>query len=82
MNLLERYSYSPTQRHLNGMKHIFHYLLGNIDMSLFIQMMLIMNLLGMLMQDFYLIHIKVDLKHVISLRVVILLYHGDLQSKH
>jgi hypothetical protein len=30
-----------------------------------------MNELGMLMQDFYLIHIKVDLKQVISLRVEI-----------
>jgi hypothetical protein len=36
----------------------------------------------MLIQDFYLIHIKIDLKQVISLRVVILLYHGDLQSKY
>jgi hypothetical protein len=34
MNLLERYS-SPTRRHWNGIKHIFHYLRGNIDMDLF-----------------------------------------------
>ena len=35
VNLLERYSSAPTQRHWNGIKHIFRYLRGTTDMGLF-----------------------------------------------
>ena len=35
MNLLARYSSSPTRRHQNGIKHIFCYQRGNMDMGLF-----------------------------------------------
>jgi len=35
INLLARYSSSPTRRHWNGVKHIFRYLRGTMDMSLF-----------------------------------------------
>ena len=35
VNLLARYSSTPTQRHWNGVKHIFRYLKGTIDMGLF-----------------------------------------------
>ena len=35
VNLLARYSSSPTQRHWNGIKHILRYLQGTTDMSLF-----------------------------------------------
>ena len=35
VNLLARYSSSPTKRHWNGIKHILHYLRGTIDMRLF-----------------------------------------------
>ncbi|XP_047270308.1 secreted RxLR effector protein 161-like [Capsicum annuum] len=35
VNLLVRYSSSPTQRHWNGVKHILRYLKGTIDMGLF-----------------------------------------------
>jgi len=35
VNLLSRYSSSPTQRHWNGVKHVFRYLRGTIDMGLF-----------------------------------------------
>ena len=35
VNLLARYSSSPTQRHWNGVKHILHYLRGTIDMGLY-----------------------------------------------
>ena len=34
-NLLARYSYAPTQRHWNGIKHILRYLKGTSDMGLF-----------------------------------------------
>ena len=35
INLLERYSSAPTCRHCNGVKNVFHYLCGTIDMGLF-----------------------------------------------
>ncbi|KAL4026478.1 hypothetical protein IC575_014909 [Cucumis melo] len=35
VNLLARYSSSPTKRHWNGVKHVLRYLRGTIDMSLF-----------------------------------------------
>ena len=35
INLLERYSSTPTWRHWNGIKHILHYLRGMIDLRLF-----------------------------------------------
>ena len=35
INLLARYSYAPTQRHWNGIKHILRYLKGTSDIGLF-----------------------------------------------
>ena len=35
INLLARYSSTPTQRHWTGIKHILRYLCGTTDMSLF-----------------------------------------------
>ncbi|CAH9146881.1 unnamed protein product [Cuscuta epithymum] len=35
VNLLARYSSSPTRRHWNGVKHIFRYLNGTIDLGLY-----------------------------------------------
>ncbi|KAL0552298.1 hypothetical protein IC582_011406 [Cucumis melo] len=35
VNLLARYSSSPTKRHWNGVKHVLRYLRGTIDMGLF-----------------------------------------------
>ncbi|KAK2434187.1 putative mitochondrial protein [Trifolium repens] len=35
VNLLSRYSSSPTRRHWNGVKHILRYLRGTMDMGLF-----------------------------------------------
>ena len=34
-NLLVRYSFTPTRRHWNGIKHILRYLKGTSDMGLF-----------------------------------------------
>ena len=34
VNLLTRYSSAPTRRHWNGVKHIFRYLRGTMDMGL------------------------------------------------
>ena len=33
-NLLARYSYVPTRRHWNGIKHVFRYLQGTVDLGL------------------------------------------------
>ena len=35
INLLARYSFIPTKRHWNGVKHIFRYLRGTTKMRLF-----------------------------------------------
>jgi len=35
VNLLARYSSSPTRRYWNGIKHILRYLKGTLDMGLF-----------------------------------------------
>ena len=35
VNLLARYSYTPTRRHWNDIKQILHYLCGTTSMSLF-----------------------------------------------
>ena len=35
VNVLARYSSAPTQRHWKGIKHVFRYLQGTIDMRLF-----------------------------------------------
>lgn len=35
VSLLARFSSSPTKRHWNGIKHIFRYLRGTVDLGLF-----------------------------------------------
>ncbi|XP_070016013.1 secreted RxLR effector protein 161-like [Nicotiana sylvestris] len=35
LNVLARYSFAPTRRHWNGIKHILRYLKGTTDMGLF-----------------------------------------------
>jgi hypothetical protein len=35
VNLLARYSFTPTRRHWNGVKHVLSYLCGTTDMRLF-----------------------------------------------
>ena len=35
VNLLARFSFEPTRRHCNGIKHIFRYLRGTIDLGLY-----------------------------------------------
>ena len=35
VNLLARFSSAPTKRHWNGIKHIFRYLRGCVDLGLF-----------------------------------------------
>ncbi|KAK9137510.1 hypothetical protein Sjap_008104 [Stephania japonica] len=53
VNLLARYSSSPTRRHWNGVKHIFRYLRGTSDMGLFYSRGVKLNLQGYLDLDFY-----------------------------
>ena len=35
MNLLARYSFAPTRRHYNGIKHVLRYLHGTTNLGLF-----------------------------------------------
>ncbi|KAK9102583.1 hypothetical protein Sjap_019837 [Stephania japonica] len=46
VNLLARYSSSPTRRHWNGVKHVFWYLRGTSDMGLFYSRGVKLNLQG------------------------------------
>ncbi|CAN4091691.1 unnamed protein product [Withania somnifera] len=46
VNLLARYSFYPTRRHWNGVKHVLRYLKGTIDMSLFYSNGYCTNLVG------------------------------------
>ena len=46
VNLLARYSFSPTKRHWNEIKHIFCYLRGTIGKRLFYSNKLNFNLVG------------------------------------
>ena len=46
VNLLARYSSSPTRRHWNGVKHILRYLKGTMDMGLFYSNTPNKNLIG------------------------------------
>ena len=46
VNLLARYSYAPTRRHWNGIKHIVRYLKGKTDMGLFYSVNCSPNLVG------------------------------------
>ena len=46
VNLLARYSFAPTRRHWNGIKHILPYLKGTTDMGLLYFVNCIPNLVG------------------------------------
>jgi hypothetical protein len=46
VNLLSRYSSSPTRRHWNGVKHILRYLRGTTDMGLFYPKVSKLELIG------------------------------------
>ncbi|XP_059277610.1 secreted RxLR effector protein 161-like [Lycium ferocissimum] len=81
VNLLARYSSSPTRRHWNGIKHILRYLKGTSDMGLFYTNKGSTDLVGYAdagylsdphkarSQTGYLIYIRKSL-----------LYHGDRQN--
>lgn len=46
VNLLARYSFSPTRRHWNEIKHLLRYLRGTMDMSLFFTNVSKLDLVG------------------------------------
>ncbi|XP_070011553.1 secreted RxLR effector protein 161-like [Nicotiana sylvestris] len=62
VNLLARYSPSPTRRHWNEIKHILRYLKGTFDMGLFYANKDSADLVGYADACYYLIPIKLDLK--------------------
>ncbi|KAL0411519.1 UNVERIFIED_CONTAM: Secreted RxLR effector protein [Sesamum latifolium] len=52
VDLLERYSSSPTRRHWNGIKHILRYLKGTMAMGLFYSKVSNSNLIGYVDADY------------------------------
>lgn len=76
INLLARYSSSPTQRHWNG-KQVFRYLKGTLDMSLFFPFMSKLNLIGYADAGY----LSKYLKQVTCLHVEEQPFHGDLWKK-
>ena len=78
INLFVRYSYVPTRRHWNGIKHILRYLLVWVY---FTQGNQNNNCLDMQMQNIFHIDIKVSHKHGMCLITMVLLSHGDLSNK-
>ena len=76
INLLARYSFVPTRRHWNGIKHILRYL-----WVYFTQGNQSNNCLDMQIQDIFQIHIKVGHKQGMCLIIMVLLFHGDFSNK-
>ena len=81
VNLLVRFRCCPNQRHWNGIKHVFRYLHGVIDIVLLYVNESRPQLIGYVNGGTYLIHIRLDLKQLVYLQVVIQLYYGVLQNK-
>ena len=78
MNLLVRYSFAPTQRHWNKIKHILHYLRGITYMSLFNAKWVKLEPFGYVDAGYFLDpHKNIGLKQDMCLLVVILQYHDD-----
>ena len=76
VNLLVRYSFTPTRRHWNGIKHILRYL-----WVYFTQGNQSNNCLDMQIKNIFQIYTKVSHKHAMCLIIVILLSYGDLSNK-
>ena len=81
VNLLARYSYAPTRRQWNRVKHILSYLRGTADMGLFYPHYSNPQLVGYADQVIFLIRIKADHRQGICSLTAILLFHGVLSSK-
>ena len=81
VNLLARFSSEPTRRHWNGIKHIFRYLRGTIDLGLYYSKeSTTSGLVGYSTLDIDLIHIKLALKLVIYFIIMASPFLGVLQS--
>ncbi|KAL5561416.1 hypothetical protein UlMin_031163 [Ulmus minor] len=81
VNLLARFSSSPTRRHWNGIKHIFCYLQGTIDLGLFYPNESKKWLVGYAVRVIYQIRIRLDLILDMCSHVEALLFLGVHKSK-
>ncbi|KAK4400311.1 Retrovirus-related Pol polyprotein from transposon TNT 1-94 [Sesamum angolense] len=84
VNLLARYSSTPTKRHWNGVKHILRYLRGTSDMGLYFERhenAKATNLVGYSDAGICLIHIKLYLNLDMYSCMVELLFHGVQPNK-
>ena len=81
VNLLARYSFAPTRRHWNGIKHILRYLHGTTDLGLFYPNESKSQLVGYADAGYLSNPHKGRSQTGFYLLMEILLFHGDLLSK-
>ncbi|XP_075096180.1 secreted RxLR effector protein 161-like [Nicotiana tabacum] len=82
VSLLARFSSSPTRRHCNGVKHIFRYLRGTIDMRLFYSNEFKSEIIGYADAGYLSDpHKALSQKKAICLRMEVQLYHGVQWNK-
>ncbi|RVW93168.1 Retrovirus-related Pol polyprotein from transposon TNT 1-94 [Vitis vinifera] len=81
VNLLARYSSSPTRRHWNGIKHILRYLRGTTDMGLFYSRESKQQLLGYADAGYLSDPHKGRSQTGYVFNYNVLLFHGDLSNK-
>ena len=81
VNLLARFSSEPTRRHWNGIKHIFRYLRGTIDLGLYYSKeSTTSGLVGYSDAGYRSDHIKLTLKLVIYFVIMAPPFLGVLRS--
>jgi len=78
VNLLSIYSFSPTRRHWNRVKHVLRNLRGTMNMGLFYPKVPKLDLNGHADTCYLSDLIVVDHKQVTCLEVKIQPFHGDL----
>ncbi|XP_059306344.1 secreted RxLR effector protein 161-like [Lycium ferocissimum] len=81
INLLARYSSSPTRRHWNEIKHILRYLKGTSDMGMFYTNKGSTDLVGYADAGYLSIHKARSQTAIMFTYGESLLYHGDRQSE-
>ena len=79
INLLARYSFAPTRRHWNGIKHMLHYLHKTTNMDLFYSRESKQQLLGY--ADARYLSNPHKGRSGMCLIAMVLLFHGDLSNK-
>ena len=82
VSLLVKFSSAPTRRYLNGVKNIFYYFRGIINMCLFYFKGSKSEIIGYVDVGYLSDPYEVDLKYEMYPLVMVKLYHVNLQSKY